>query len=187
VQVKLLTVDGAQTEGVYRKPSMVFSISKNSENPEAAAQILNCLLTEPEGIAALGDTRGLPASKIAAQTLSDAGAIDPTLVSANQINMETEGPNVSPFKEHPVVRWLFQDSLELFAYDRLGDHQWRQRSPRGLQQLNRVRALPGAPATSTASRSRRASAAQRAPGTWRPPVTFGSGIAAWSVDMAPTS
>ncbi len=47
--VPMLKLADAVTEGVYRKPSMVFSISKNSKNPEAAAQILNCLLNEPEG------------------------------------------------------------------------------------------------------------------------------------------
>ena len=119
VPVELLTVEGAQTEGVYRKPSMVFSISKNSDNPEAAAEVLNCLLNEPEGINALGDTRGLPASDVAAQTLSESGAVDPTLVEANQIIMEGEGPNVSPFNEHPEVRSVFQDTLELFAYGEL--------------------------------------------------------------------
>jgi oligogalacturonide transport system substrate-binding protein len=116
VPVKLLTIDGAATEGVYRKPSMVFSISKNSDNPEAAAQVLNCLLNEPEGISALGDTRGLPASNVAATTLADAGSIDATLVQANTIVMEGEGPTVSPFNEHPEIRSVFQDTLELFAY-----------------------------------------------------------------------
>lgn len=114
--VKLLTIDGAKTEGVYRKPSMVFSISKNSDNTEAAAQIVNCLLNEPEGINALGDTRGLPASAIAAKTLEESGAIDPVLIAANTIVMESEGPTVSPFNEHPEVRSSFQDALELFAY-----------------------------------------------------------------------
>lgn len=116
VPVELLTIDGAQTGGVYRKPSMVFSISANTEHPEAAAEILNCLLNEPEGINALGATRGLPASSVAAQTLADAGAIDPTLVAANKIVMESEGPTVSPFNEHPEVRSVLEDNLEMFAY-----------------------------------------------------------------------
>ena len=116
VPVRLLTVEGAKTAGVYRKPSMVFSISKNSENQQAAAEILNCLLNEEEGITALGDTRGLPASNVAAQTLADAGLIDATLVDANRIVMDSEGPTVSPFNEHPEVRSVFQDNLELFAY-----------------------------------------------------------------------
>ncbi|MEO9530530.1 MAG: ABC transporter substrate-binding protein, partial [Roseibium sp.] len=95
VPVKLLKEDGAVTEGVYRKPSMMFSISKRSDNKEAAAQILNCLLNEPEGISALGTTRGLPASKAAASRLSEAGNIRPELAAANAIIMESTGPTVS--------------------------------------------------------------------------------------------
>ncbi|WP_163269077.1 ABC transporter substrate-binding protein [Chelativorans alearense] len=116
VPVGLLTVEDAATAGVYRKPSMLFSISKNSENPEAAAQIVNCLLNEPEGIEALGDTRGIPASRIAAETLAEGGAIHPRLLEAHKLVIEAEGPTVSPFNEHPEVREIFKDTLEEFAY-----------------------------------------------------------------------
>jgi oligogalacturonide transport system substrate-binding protein len=30
--------------------------------------------------------------------------------------MEGKGPTVSPFNEHPEIRSVFQDTLELFAY-----------------------------------------------------------------------
>ena len=119
VPVKLLQVDGAKTPGVYRKPSMVFAISARSDKQQAAAQIVNCLLNEPEGIAALGATRGLPASKVAAAQLVADGSIDPVLVAANQIIMNSDGPNVSPLNEHPDVRSVFTDTLELFAYGEL--------------------------------------------------------------------
>ncbi|WP_269585913.1 ABC transporter substrate-binding protein [Roseibium sp. Sym1] len=119
VPVKLLSGDGAVTEGIYRKPSMMFSISKRSENPEAAAQILNCLLNEPEGIAALGTTRGLPASRAAAGQLKEAGNIRPELAEANAIIMAASGPTVSPLNEHPEVRTVFLDTLELYAYDQI--------------------------------------------------------------------
>ena len=62
----LLTLDGAKTQGVYRKPSMALAISKNSKDPKAAAQIINCLLAEPEGIIVMGDARGVPANAAAA-------------------------------------------------------------------------------------------------------------------------
>ncbi|WP_159587462.1 ABC transporter substrate-binding protein [Chelativorans xinjiangense] len=116
VPVGLLTVEDAATEGVYRKPSMLFSISRNSKNPEAAAQIVNCLLNEPEGIEALGDTRGIPASRIAAETLAEGGAINPRLLEAHKLVIEAKGPTVSPFNEHPEVREIFKDTLEEFAY-----------------------------------------------------------------------
>ena len=38
------------TEEACRKPSMLFVTSKRSKQPEAAAQIVNCTLTEPSGI-----------------------------------------------------------------------------------------------------------------------------------------
>ncbi|WP_319531207.1 ABC transporter substrate-binding protein [uncultured Cohaesibacter sp.] len=116
VPVPILKIDGAVTEGVYRKPSMMFSISKNSENKKAAAEILNCLLNEKEGIEALGATRGLPASKVAATMLTESGVIKKALADANKIIMDGTGPTVSPFNEHPRVREIFQDSLELYAY-----------------------------------------------------------------------
>ncbi len=116
VPVPILEIDGAVTNGVYRKPSMVFAISANTDHPEAAAQIVNCLLTEETGINALGATRGLPASAIATQTLLDAGAVNQTQIDANAIVMSSTGPGVSPFNEHPDVRTALKDNLELYAY-----------------------------------------------------------------------
>lgn len=115
--VPMLHIDGAVTDAVYRKPSMVFAISKNSSAPEAAAQILNCLLNEPEGIAAMGTERGLPSSKSAAAQLADAG--DPNVRAANAIVMAASGPAISPFNEHPEIRGLFIDTLEEFAYGQI--------------------------------------------------------------------
>jgi oligogalacturonide transport system substrate-binding protein len=62
VYTAMLSQDGQKTQGIYRKPSMVFSISANTQHPEAAAQILNCLMNEEAGVMALGSTRGIPAS-----------------------------------------------------------------------------------------------------------------------------
>ncbi|WP_417689250.1 ABC transporter substrate-binding protein [Roseibium sp.] len=133
VPVKLLKTDGAKTEGVYRKPSMMFSISRNSQNQEAAAQILNCLLNEPEGIAALGTTRGLPASKAAAMQLNDAGDIRAELATANAIIMAGTGPTVSPLNEHPEVRGIFLDTLEEYAYDMINS---RDAAERIIEEIN---------------------------------------------------
>ncbi|KSV95086.1 ABC transporter substrate-binding protein [Sinorhizobium sp. GL28] len=115
--VAMLRFPDAVTEGVYRKPSMVFSISKNSKDAEAAAQIVNCLLNEPEGIDALGTSRGLPASKAAAARLGDKG--EPEVRAANAIVVAASGPAVSPFNEHPEVRAAFIDTLEEYAYGQL--------------------------------------------------------------------
>jgi oligogalacturonide transport system substrate-binding protein len=119
VATNLLTIDGAVTQGVYRKPSMLFAISKNSKNPEAAAQIVNCLLAEPEGIMAMGDARGVPANKAAAKMLLDADKVDSNLIAANEIMLSEEGPAVSPYNEDPEVRQVFLDTVEAFGYGQI--------------------------------------------------------------------
>jgi oligogalacturonide transport system substrate-binding protein len=113
----ILKIEGAVTDGVYRKPSMVFSISKNSKNQGAAAQILNCLLNEPEGVDPLGTTRGIPASKAAAARLGETG--EPEVRQANAMVMAASGPPVSPFNENPEARAVFLDTLEEYAYGQL--------------------------------------------------------------------
>nr|CAD6616921.1 carbohydrate ABC transporter substrate-binding protein [Rhizobium sp. Khangiran2] len=117
----LLKVEGAVTDGIYRKPSMVFSISKHSKDSEAAAQILNCLLNEPEGIDALGTTRGIPGSKAASARLGNEG--DAEVREANAIVMASSGPTVSPFNENPEIRGIFLDTLEEYAYGQLDAQQ----------------------------------------------------------------
>ena len=117
----LLKVEGAVTDGIYRKPSMVFSISKHSKNPDAAAEILNCLLNEPEGIDALGTTRGIPGSKAASARLGNEG--DAEVREANAIVMASSGPTVSPFNENPEIRGIFLDTLEEYAYGQLDAQQ----------------------------------------------------------------
>src|SRR5690606_17508307 len=113
----LLRIENAVTDGIYRKPSMVFSISKHSKDPDAAAQILNCLLNEPEGIDALGTSRGIPASKAASARLGNEG--EPEVREANAIVMAASGPTVSPFNENPEIRGIFLDTLEEYAYGQL--------------------------------------------------------------------
>jgi oligogalacturonide transport system substrate-binding protein len=116
VYADLLSQDGQQTPGIYRKASMVFSISANTEHPEAAAEVLNCLLNEPEGVAALGSTRGVPASATARDQLLGAEAIAPIQIEAQAKVIEAEGPGIHPMMEFPSVRSAMSDNLELFAY-----------------------------------------------------------------------
>ncbi|WP_417259902.1 ABC transporter substrate-binding protein [Celeribacter sp.] len=114
--VDLLSQDGQKTAGIYRKASMVFSISKNSKDPVAAAEIVNCLLNEAEGVDAMGAARGVPASAAARARLLETDGIKKEQIDAQQLVLDAEGPAIHPFMEHPDVRSAMQDNLELFAY-----------------------------------------------------------------------
>jgi oligogalacturonide transport system substrate-binding protein len=119
VYTAMLSQDGQKTQGIYRKPSMVFSISANTQHPEAAAQILNCLMNEEAGVTALGSTRGIPASTAAREMLMAAGGIQDVQIDAQNRVLEGEGPTIHPFMEHPDVRSAMIDALEMFAYGRI--------------------------------------------------------------------
>ncbi|MGF9564217.1 ABC transporter substrate-binding protein [Neorhizobium sp. JUb45] len=131
--VPMLKLTNAVTDGVYRKPSMVFSVSKNSKNPEAAAQIVNCLLNEPEGIDILGTSRGIPASKAAIARLGKEG--EPEVRAANEIAMAASGPTISPFNEHPVIRSLIIDTLEEYAYEQIDEKEAAEQIIEGVNDV----------------------------------------------------
>lgn len=115
----LLTQEGQKTAGIYRKASMVFAVSANSEHQEAAAQIVNCMMNEKEGVAALGSARGVPSSSAAKTQLLENGAIKPEQTDAQNLVLKAEGPAIHPFMEHPDVRSAMADNLEQFAYGQM--------------------------------------------------------------------
>jgi multiple sugar transport system substrate-binding protein len=68
--------------GLYIKPSQFFAISARSKNPDAAAALMNFLLTDPGATAILGGERGIPASAAVREQLS------PSLDAADELMSE---------------------------------------------------------------------------------------------------
>lgn len=66
-----VTEEGAKD--LYLKPSMLHTISKSTEHPEAAATLVNFLVNSPESGEIFGTNRGLPAS----ETALEAADLDP--------------------------------------------------------------------------------------------------------------
>lgn len=74
----------------FKKVSLMFSISAKTEHAHEAAMLVNYMLNDPEGVTLLGTERGIPESKIAYQTLEDAGAIDATVAEAHSNVMDAD-------------------------------------------------------------------------------------------------
>ena len=68
--------------GLYVKPTMFYSISSQSAQPEASAKLLNFILTDPEATAILGGERGIPASAAVRETLK------PNMDEAGQVMLD---------------------------------------------------------------------------------------------------
>lgn len=49
---------------VYVKPNFGYAISRNSKNPEVAADFINFMFTNEEAVKAAGDTLGVSSNKV---------------------------------------------------------------------------------------------------------------------------
>lgn len=95
--------DGA-TKAVKFKPSMILSVNKNTKHKDEAVKFINWLLNSPEAALILLDTRSVPTSEIAKQTLVEADKIDPEVAKmvdnalANPASVEIISPNNRPLR-----------------------------------------------------------------------------------------
>ncbi|MDW6019967.1 ABC transporter substrate-binding protein [Vibrio plantisponsor] len=110
---------GATDSGLLARPSMMFSIGRNSKHPEEAAKLVTFLLNDPIGVKALGLARGIPMSKEGLQTLHEAGEIDPESLSY-QGYLQAQGlpKQVLPttFTDNAQLMELFGESMEKLDY-----------------------------------------------------------------------
>jgi oligogalacturonide transport system substrate-binding protein len=109
-------IEGAVSDGIFRKPSMMFAISAASANKEASAQILNCLLVEEEGVRLMETQRGIPVSRVAMELLEAEGLLNANVKAANDLVLAADAPAASPYFEDPSVRTAYEGALEEFAY-----------------------------------------------------------------------
>ncbi len=124
----------AVSDGIFRKPSMMFAISAHSPNQEAAAQILNCLLLEEEGVRVMASHRGVPAAASAVALLEAEGLIEANVKAANDLVLAADTPQASPYFEDPAVRTAFEGVLEEFAYGLLSAEDAAAEIIRGTEQ-----------------------------------------------------
>lgn len=119
-------IEGAVNDGIFRKPSMTFAISANSDNPEAAAEILNCLMVEEDGVIPMGTQRAIPASQAAVDILEAEGLLASADLEANRLVLDADAPEPSPYFEDPGVRTAYEGVLEEFAYGLLSAEEAAQ-------------------------------------------------------------
>lgn len=112
-------LEGAKDAGLFFKPSLMFSIGKSSQHPKEAAQLINFLMNEPEGIAALGLERGIPLSKVAHEQLKAANVINDQDPSVTGLNLALSLPHdmpTSPYFDDPQIVALFLDAIQSIDY-----------------------------------------------------------------------
>ncbi|MGF7400552.1 sugar ABC transporter substrate-binding protein [Thermoanaerobacterium thermosaccharolyticum] len=107
----------AKISGVIVKPSMLFAINKDCKNPKEAATFLNFLLNDPEGVKALGTSRGVPVSKSAEDTLKKEGLISGLEYDGLQFLLNHPTVPYSPYIEDPKLQDLYKEVLTKISYN----------------------------------------------------------------------
>lgn len=110
---------GAKDMGLFIKPSLMFSIGKSTKHPREAAQLIEFLVNDTQGVDILGLERGVPLSKTAFSHLERAGIIDPKLPVVAGLEMAVAAPKalqVSPFFDDPQIVSLFGTTIQSIDY-----------------------------------------------------------------------
>ena len=110
------TVTNALSSGRVGRPSMLFAVSKNSRNVEAAAKLATFMLSDPDAIKILKSTRGAFLTKTGYATMLAEGLITPL----NQVAMEqiraVQCYTPNPYFEHARTKNLTHEVFEAVGY-----------------------------------------------------------------------
>ncbi|MBI5257746.1 MAG: carbohydrate ABC transporter substrate-binding protein [Burkholderiales bacterium] len=126
-----LTVPGASNSGMFGRPTMLFSVSKHSKAPEAAARFVNYLLTDPQAARILSITRGVPSASGALAALVADKALPPLEYKAYlQIKQQRDAGRIdrpSPRFEDARFRRFLREVFETVAYGKTSVDEAAQR------------------------------------------------------------
>lgn len=110
---------GATDSGLLARPSMMFSIGRNTEHPDEAAKLINFLLNDPDGVKALGLVRGIPLSTTGLDVLQKAGEIDPNSLSyLGYLQAQSLPKEIMPttYTDNAQLMELFSESMQKLDY-----------------------------------------------------------------------
>ena len=108
----------AKSKGWVVKPSMLFAINKDTEHPEAAADVLNFLLNDPEGAKLLGTTRGVPVSKSGLKALEEEG-LEGLEYEGTKLVLDNMGLGFGPYFEHTRLKDIYQETIDKLGFGEL--------------------------------------------------------------------
>jgi oligogalacturonide transport system substrate-binding protein len=103
--------------GEAYRPAQLWGVPKCSENQEAAIKFINWALTDPEAAMLLGTVRSVPAAKSAADTLEEAGLLDPVLVDALEKGAANKAPAAPVVIGDGEINAILMDAYQKVVYD----------------------------------------------------------------------
>ena len=117
------------------KISMAYSINKNTKHPEAAAKLIEFLVSDPEAVSILGTSRGVPANKAAIDVLEAEGTLKGLNYEGNVKASEFMGNAISPYFEDSQLQTLYRTIMEEIGYGQLTAAQGAEKL---IREVNRI-------------------------------------------------
>jgi len=110
---------GATDSGLLARPSMMFSMGRNTKHPEEAAKLINFLLNDADGVKILGLSRGIPLSSEGLAALHEANAIDKNSLGYQGYLQGQELPKVilpTTYTDNAQLMELYGEVMEKLDY-----------------------------------------------------------------------
>lgn len=113
-----LRSEDTATSGWYVKPATMYTISKDSADPEAAGMLLNFLLNDPKFAVMQGTEKGVPVSKSAVKALQDQDMLNGLDFTASQLIQKNQSDMqmMIPILEDSDIQNAFVDCCNKYYY-----------------------------------------------------------------------
>jgi oligogalacturonide transport system substrate-binding protein len=125
------TLPEAKDSGLFGRPTVMYAVGRNCQQPALAARLMNFLLTDPEAARILGRTRGLPSAKGALAVLQAQGGLPPLELAAHdQIQAQRDLGRLrrpAPLFEHARFQKFMREVFETVAYGKTTDAEAARR------------------------------------------------------------
>ena len=114
-----LVETAGQTPNIYVKPNLGYAISKNSKNPEVAADFLNFFFTDEEAVSTLGTSIGISSNTVTRDLQEKAGLLKGIMKEGYDMLAKYPQTVLDPYFEDSNVRGARYAALEAYRSGKL--------------------------------------------------------------------
>ncbi len=114
---------GAKNTGLIVRPSQVIAINSRSAHPKEALKFLNWFFNDPEAIATLQMSRGVPATTNGRKVLADKNILDKNVAAAVNVGVKHAGLPETALTNNSELVNIFQDVVQKVGFARLTPQQ----------------------------------------------------------------
>ncbi len=110
---------GAKNTGLIVRPAQVIGINSRTAQPKEAAKFVNWFFNDPEAIAILGMSRGVPPTEIGRQTLAAKNLLEKTVADAVSVGLKNAGIPETPATNNSEIVNIFSETVQKVGFGKI--------------------------------------------------------------------